>query len=118
MRLLFMIAGILAVPAFAMAAGPRVNIVVGEKAPALERLAADEVADQLRRLYQAEVQIATTAPAEAMHVILVASPESSPQVREPASQWPKLSDQGQVVRTVKFRGRPALLVGGGSPVAT
>jgi len=118
MRLALLIACWLALTSLASAAGPRVHIVLGENAPALERLAAEQLAGQLQRLYQADVQTALTAPADGPHVILVASPKSSTQVRESASGWPKLSDQGQVVRTVKYRGRPALLVGGGSPVAT
>ena len=46
------------------AAGPRVDVVVDEKAPALERFAAEELAAQFRRLFDADVKIVDKAPAD------------------------------------------------------
>ena len=107
------------IPAFA---GPRVDIVIGEKAPALERLAADELSSQLKRVYEAEVKISSTALPDAPHVIFVGSPDTNTSMKPFADSWPsgdkKLTDQGHLLRSVTHRDRPALLIGGGSPVAT
>ncbi len=103
-------------------AGPRVDIVIGEKAPALERLAADELSGQLKRVYEADVKIGSTAPADAPHVIFVGSPDTNASMKPFADSWPsgdkKLTDQGHLLRSVTHNNRPALLIGGGSPVAT
>ncbi len=109
-------------PASQLLAGPRVDIVIGEKAPALERLAADELSSQLKRIYEAEVKIGSTAPADAPHVLFVGNPDTNASMKPFADSWPsgdkKLTDQGHLLRSVTHRDRPALLIGGGSPVAT
>ena len=97
-------------------AGPKVTVVVGPDAPQLEKTAAAELAGQLTRLYQAEVATATAVPAQAEHVILVGSPTTNPAI--PAEAWPKLSDQGHVVKSLPRDGKPSLVIGGGSPAAT
>lgn len=103
-------------------AGPRVEIVIGEKAPALERLAADELSNQLKRVYEADVKINSTVSADAPHVIFVGSPDTNAGMKPFAAQWPsgdkKLTDQGHLLRSVTHNNKPALLIGGGSPVAT
>lgn len=103
-------------------AGPRVDIVIGEKAPALEKLAADELASQLKRIYEADVKIGSTAPANAEHVFFVGSPDTNASMKPFAASWPsgdkKLTDQGHLLRSVTHNNKPALLIGGGSPVAT
>ena len=102
----------------AFAAGPRVDIVIGEKAPALEKRAAEDIAANLRKVYDAEVKIAADAPKDAENVIFVASTKSDEQIWKLLSlHWPKLSTQGHALRSIKFRERPALLVAGGSPAA-
>jgi hypothetical protein len=103
----------------ALAAGPRVDIVIGEKAPALEKRAAEDIAADLKKVYDAEVTIATAAPEGAEHVIFVGSPETDEHTRKQiAESWPAInSAQGHVLRTIKFRGKPALFIGGGSSVA-
>ncbi len=111
-----------AVPESRLFAGPRVDIVIGEKAPALERLAADELSSQLKRVYEADVKIGSTVPSDASHVIFVGSPETNANMKPFAGSWPsgdkKLTDQGHLLRSVTHNNRPALLIGGGSPVAT
>lgn len=107
-------------PAFA---GPRVDVVVGEQAPALERLAAEELVGQLKRVYEAEVKIGTNVPpADSPHVIFVGSPDTNAHMKSFAQAWPsgkkKLTDQGHLLRSVTHNDKPALLIGGGSPVAT
>src|SRR5258708_39550600 len=52
-------------------AGPRVDVVVGPKAPELERFAATELGSQFKQLFDAEVKIAEKVPARFTHLILV-----------------------------------------------
>lgn len=102
-----------------LAAGPMVDIVVGESAPPLERFAAQELGGQLKQLFDAKVRIGARIPAAGDAVILVGSPATNAAVKTAiGSSWPKLSDQGHVVRSVAHEGRNTLVVGGGSPVAT
>ncbi len=102
----------------ALAVGPRVDIVIGEKAPPLEKRAAEDIAVDLKKVYDAEVKIATAAPEGAENVIFVGSPETNEQTKKQIEEnWPKLSEQGHVLRTIKYRNKPALFIGGGSPVA-
>jgi hypothetical protein len=99
-------------------AGPRVDVVVGADAPELEKFAAQEMAGQFRRLFDAEVKIDSRVADGAKHVVYVGSPSTNPAVQALRVEWPKLSDQGHVLRSVKTRAGQALVAGGGSPVAT
>ena len=103
----------------AASAGPHVDIVVGAQAPKLERFAAEELAAQLTRLYEAEAAVVEQAPAGDAPLILIGSPTTNPAVKRAASaNWPKLSEQGHLLRSIKLNGREVLLVGGGSPQAS
>lgn len=98
------------------AGGPKVHVVVGPNAPGLEKFAAKELAAQFQQLFEAQVTISDELPAGAGHLILLGSPVTNPAI--PKAGWPKLTDQGHLLRTVDVSGRKTLLVGGGSPVAT
>jgi hypothetical protein len=104
--------------ASASLAGPRVDVVIGTNAPELEQFAARELADQFQRLFDADVRFADKAPTEAGHLILLGSPATNPAVKSVMREWPKLSNQGHVLRSVRLGEQPALIVGGGTPVAT
>lgn len=100
------------------AAEAPVTIVTGPKATTIEQTAAKELAAILERVCKATVTTATSLPANG-DVIVLGSPTSNPDVVEIAGpQWPKLSPQGHVLKSVDLNGRKALLAGGGSPVAT
>jgi hypothetical protein len=100
-------------------AGPKVGIVVGRNAPKLERFAADEVAAQVKRLFDAETTVADQPPAGVDFLILVGNPDTNPTVATAlGDRWPKLSDQGHLLRSVSLADRTAIVAGGGSPVAT
>lgn len=99
----------LVVPAFA---GPKVTIVIGDKAPTLEHLAAEQLAHDLTALFEAEAVIQTSLPGESSAVILLGSPATNPAIASDA--MPTLSPQGHTLKSTP-RG---LIVGGGSPVAT
>ena len=98
---------------------PKITIVVAENAPELEQLAASELTAQFQKLWDAEVEIAAKSQADGGAVILIGSPETNPAVKAAVgNDWPKLTDQGIVLRSVKSDSGPRLIVGGGSPVAT
>lgn len=100
------------------AGGPQVALIVGPQAPPLEQLAARELAGQLKQLYDAEVTIEDGLnPGEAA-VIVLGSPATNPALKPLAGDWPALTVQGHTLRSVTLSGRRALVIGGGSPVAT
>lgn len=100
-------------------AGPKVAVVVGPAAPKLERLAADEAAALLKQLFDADAAVAEKVPDGDAPLILVGSPATNPAVAAAVGdKWPKLTEQGHVLRSVTVAGRPTLVAGGGSPVAT
>lgn len=105
-----------------VADGPIVDIVIGVQADRLEKFAAEELAAQLFKLYRANVTIRSEIPAQAEHVILVGTRDSHAALRRlTPKDWPKLSDQGQVLKSIETpnnKARRTLVVGGGSPVAT
>ena len=96
---------------------PQVAIVVGQDAPALERLAASELAAMLERLFELTVTVGPSNDGNAQAVFLVGRPESNPLLAKAVGDhWPDLTSQGLVLRNVKNE-NPMLLVGGGSAVA-
>ncbi|MBI5758368.1 MAG: hypothetical protein HZA46_07615 [Planctomycetales bacterium] len=99
-------------------AGPQIDIVIGKSPPPLERFAVDELADQLRKVYEADVRISSSLADDSPATIFVGNPDTNGHFKPFAAKWPKLSGQGHVLRSVTHRDRPALLVGGGSPAAT
>lgn len=105
-------------PLFA-ADAPQIAIVTGKDAPALEQLAASELSQQFQKLSQVDVKIASQVPADAKSVILIGSPATNPAVKAAIGNgWPKISDQGIILKSVKGKAGPLLVIGGGSPVAT
>lgn len=99
-------------------AGPRVAVVMQDDAPPLEKHAAKELAAQWKQLFDADVQIGSTPAADAVATILLGSPTTNPAVKSAlGDKWPKLTDQGHVIRTVTPE-QSTVVVGGGSPVAT
>ena len=103
----------------AWAAAPRVELVIGSEASSLEKQAATEIASDLKKIYDAQVTISTIAAAGAEHIIFVGRPGSIPITNENVSRtWPRLKELDHFLLTTKFRGKPALLVGGGSSIAT
>lgn len=100
-------------------AATKVAVIVGTDAPAIERRAADDLAVQLEKVFRdVDAAVTTTADGDADQLVLVGSPASNAAVSEAAGdQWPQLSKQGIVIRSLEGD-RPTLLAGGGSPTAT
>src|SRR6516165_4719493 len=78
-------------------AGPRVDVIIGPRAPELERFAAAELAGQFKQLFDADVKIADEIPAQFTHLILIGSLETNPAIGWPGAALPRLSDQGHMV---------------------
>jgi hypothetical protein len=117
-RLALCLAALLSLAAIPVHAGPQIDIVIGKSPPPLERFAVDELADQLRKVYEAEVRITSSLSDDSPATIFVGNPDTNGHFKPFAANWPKLSGQGHVLRSVTHRDRPALLIGGGSPAAT
>jgi hypothetical protein len=101
-------------------ASPRVDVVIGGDAPALERFAASELCDYLAKLYRVDAFPDRHLSSSPSAIFLIGNPETNALVRQvsEAKPFPKVSDQGIVLRRTVLDGRPALIVGGGSPRAT
>jgi hypothetical protein len=103
----------------ALAERPAIVAVVGADAPKLEKFAAQELAAQFKLLFNAGVEVANTLGDKGSNVILIGSPATNPAIKElVGATWPKLSDQGHLLKSVDAGSRKALVVGGGSPIAT
>ena len=98
--------------------GVNLTAVIGPHAPHLERLAAEELKAQFQRLFGIEVKISNAIPEDKSPVVLIGSPRTNPAVAEKMDDWPQMSEQGLLIRSLQNEVRQSLVVGGGSPVAT
>ena len=98
----------------------RVSVVVGSAAPELERFAARELCSYLAKLYGIQAYPERHPSASAQALFLIGNPQTNAAVKKAARQqpFPEVTDQGIVLRRAELAGRPALIVGGGSPKAT
>lgn len=101
-------------------AGPRVGVLIGDDAEEIERYAAEQLCSYLRKLFAIRTRPATRLPRSADVLLLIGNPATNHIVGEATARkaFPKLSEQGIVLRRLRLKGKPALLVGGGSSVAT
>ncbi len=108
----------LATPVLPAAEGPAVSIVIDPQAPPLEQFAARELAGLLESLYKAQATLGPQLPTQPEPTFVIGSPATNRALAAVATTWPKLSDQGHLLRSVRLGDREVLAVGGGSPVAT
>jgi hypothetical protein len=100
---------------------PRVEVVAGAAPPDLERFAASELCNYLAKLYGIQVYPSRSLSNSSQAVFLIGSPQTNAAVKKATAgsrAFPKVTDQGIVLRRVDYEGRPALIVGGGSARAT
>jgi hypothetical protein len=102
--------------ALSRGAPPSVAVVSGSGAPALEQYAARELCRYLSVIFHIRVEPVDTAPAGAGVVFLIGSPATNPAI-DPGV-FPKVGPQGIVLRPARVGGKPAFIVGGGTPAAT
>ena len=110
------------IPVDCRAAGSPTSIyVIAETdAPPIEQLAAKELAGQFERLFDdVRVVAAGVIPKNAQRFVLIGSPKTNAAVKAVIGEkWPKVSDQGIVIKSFKDGTRQGLVVGGGNPRAT
>jgi hypothetical protein len=106
--------GVHAEQAAQQAAQPAVAVVVGAMAPELERYAAGKLCRYLEQLYEIRTTPAEQVPTDAAAICLLGSPTSNHLIAQAVGPrgWPKLSDQGLVLKRVVLDGKPAMIVGG------
>jgi hypothetical protein len=98
----------------------RCSIVLGPQAPELERFAAGELRRYLSRLYGIQAGLTSAITADVDLNLIVGSPSTNPVLAGMSSRipWPELSDQGLLLQRLTVDGKPLLILGGGSEVAT
>ena len=98
----------------------RLAVIHGPDAPAVERLAARELAGQFQQLYKdLQTTVADQLPSGPGQLVLIGSPVTNPHIKRVLGKnWPQVSDQGLVLRSFQNKDRSGLVVGGGSPAAT
>lgn len=120
--LLLLVSAICSSPVRARAEGPAVTVVTGTVISKLERYAGEELTRLLVELFDAKVTVdeSGVVPADAGHLILFGNPKTNPALDQSVvGHWPEdLSEQGHLLVSVERDGKTALVVGGGSPVAT
>lgn len=98
----------------------QVAVVVGSNAPELEHYAANQLCAYLGKLFGISSEPSNAAARSAGVIFLIGSPLTNEAVKQATATkpFPKVTDQGVVLRRTEFQGRPTLIVGGGSPKAT
>jgi hypothetical protein len=98
----------------------QVSVVMGTTAPELERFAASELCHYLEKLFGIRTEPTTKLSNSTKMFILLGTPETNGALKQITAKqtFPKLTDQGIVLRRTEFVKRPTLIVGGGSPRAT
>jgi len=106
--------------ASAQEAAPAAAVVIGARATPLERFAAEELCGYLQKLYEIKSQPVDAVPQASSVIFLLGDPDTNPVIAQAlaADGWPRLSDQGIVLKRGRLKDKPALVVGGGSPKAT
>ena len=93
-----------------------VSVVTGGSAPQLEQFAARELCGYLEKLFDLKATPVRQWTESSRTTFLVGNPSTNSAI--PRTAFPEVSDQGIVLRSISSGGRPALIVGGGSPRAT
>lgn len=99
-------------------AADNITVVVGQGAPDIEHLAAQELVGQFRKLFDANVVLSDFMPPPQDNVVLIGSPKTNRSLQGVIDNWPEVSDQGLVIRSFKNDQHSGVVVGGGGPVAT
>ena len=98
----------------------RVAVIISENASELERFAAEQLCDYLKKLFGVQIRPTSNVSVEAEAVFLVGNLDTDIVVQGTMEEdtFPPISEQGFILHRVQFQGRPALVVRGGSPRAT
>ena len=95
-----------------------IELVIAEKADKLERFAASELQRYLDGLFGESVAVVSAPSQMAEAFFFLGTLPHHPARALEKSVFPKLSDQGFVLRSMKCVNKPAIAIVGGSPAAT
>lgn len=95
-----------------------IELVIAKDASELEQFAASELQRYLGRLFHTKATIIASPSDKAECLFLLGTPQRHPGRVLAEKAVPPLSDQGFLLRRTKCRGKPAMLIVGGSPAAT
>ena len=98
----------------------QVAVIISENAPELERFAAEQLCDYLEKLFDLQTRPMSNLSSEAETLFLVGNLDVDIVIQDTMAEstFQSISKQGFILRRVQFRGRPSLMVRGGSPRAT
>lgn len=100
-------------------ASEQVAVVIGVGAPDLERIAANELVSQFERLFDASIVLQDAIPEKHQNIVLVGGPTNNIATRTiSGDDWPKLSEQGFILRSFDAGDQRGIIVAGDTPVAT
>ena len=95
------------------ATSKRYVVVVGRAAGPLELYAASELRKYLKSIYGLDASLANAVGTDCDGYLILGGPGSNPETSAAlAGIWPKVSDQGIVLKRVSLSGKPALVLGG------
>jgi hypothetical protein len=99
---------------------PNLAVILGPRADERERHAAEQLCEYLDKLFGIKVRPTTGLPRSADVGLLLGSPATNPAVARAlgTAGWPRVSDQGLVLKRAHLDGKPVFVIGGGSPRAT
>ncbi len=100
------------------AAEAKVDIVVTPQADPLETFAAGELQRYLERLFSVTPRMVSAPEESDDGLFFVGLPKGCPGAEVLCASVPPLSDQGFLLRNTRWKDKPALIIAGGSPVAT
>jgi glycosyl hydrolase family 67 len=95
-----------------------VEVVISKEADDLERFAAEELQRYLRRLFGESANVVSSPSATADYLFLLGTDADHLGRALGEEPLPHLNDQGFLLRKTNWKDKPAMLIVGGSPVAT
>ena len=97
-----------------------VELIIGKEADELERFAASELQGYLKRLFSISATIVNSPGETSEYLFILGNPDNNPFVVQTLGEgnFPQLSEQGFLLRKITFMDKPAMIISGGSSVAT
>ena len=95
------------------------TVIVGPSPDQLELYAASELRKYIHDLYGFDPELAGSEPPDQDGCFILGGPDRNPRTAAAMGpDWPKISDQGIVLKRTRLGGKPAFVLAGGSPAAT
>lgn len=103
-----------------VAKGVRVDVLISQDSSKLEQYAAKQLCHYLQERFGVTTNPSHQSRVDSQLALIVGGPTSNPAAVRAldGAAWPKISDQGIVLKPVQLANKPALIIGGGSERAT